>query len=50
MQEGVVVEAGDVRDVFRSPQHPYTRQLFDAILAEEDIRPAYALAGQEGPR
>jgi ABC-type dipeptide/oligopeptide/nickel transport system ATPase component/ABC-type dipeptide/oligopeptide/nickel transport system permease subunit len=52
MQEGVVVEAGDVRDVFRAPQHPYTRQLFDAILAEEDIRPAYALAGaaEEGPR
>jgi len=52
MQEGVVVETGDVREVFRAPQHPYTRQLFDAILTEEDIRPAYALAGavEEGPR
>ena len=52
MQSGLIVEAGDIREVFHDPQHPYTRQLFDAILTEEDIRPQYvaAAASQEGSR
>jgi peptide/nickel transport system ATP-binding protein len=31
MRHGRVVEAGATRDVFRSPQHPYTRLLLDSI-------------------
>jgi peptide/nickel transport system ATP-binding protein len=30
MQNGAVVEEGLTVDIFRSPQHPYTRALFDA--------------------
>jgi peptide/nickel transport system ATP-binding protein len=31
MQHGRIVEEGTTRDVFRSPQHPYTRLLLDSI-------------------
>jgi peptide/nickel transport system ATP-binding protein len=31
MNEGLIVEAGLVRDVFANPKHPYTRQLMAAI-------------------
>jgi peptide/nickel transport system ATP-binding protein len=31
MQQGVVVETGDVTDVLENPQHPYTRQLIAAV-------------------
>ncbi len=31
MQDGRVVEAGDVDDVFHHPSHPYTRRLLDAV-------------------
>jgi peptide/nickel transport system ATP-binding protein len=31
MQEGKVVEEGSTRQVFRAPQHPYTRLLLDSI-------------------
>lgn len=31
MQDGRVVEAGDVDDVFYRPSHPYTRRLLDAV-------------------
>ena len=32
MQKGEVVEAGDARTVLAAPQHPYSRQLRDAVL------------------
>jgi peptide/nickel transport system ATP-binding protein len=35
MQKGAVVEAGDARTVLAAPQHPYSRQLRDAVLAPE---------------
>ncbi|MEV5783203.1 ATP-binding cassette domain-containing protein [Streptomyces sp. NPDC048448] len=31
MRQGRLVEVGDAADVFRDPQHPYTRQLLDAV-------------------
>ncbi|WP_030178615.1 ATP-binding cassette domain-containing protein [Streptomyces sp. NRRL S-813] len=31
MRRGRLVEVGEARQVFRSPQHPYTRQLLDAV-------------------
>ena len=31
MQRGKIVEEGDVEEIFRSPQHEYTRRLIDAI-------------------
>ncbi|WP_448059734.1 ATP-binding cassette domain-containing protein [Cellulomonas hominis] len=41
MQDGLVVETGEVRRIFASPQHPYTQMLFSEILSEEGIRPPY---------
>jgi len=35
MQKGSVVESGDARDVLKAPQHPYTRQLREAVLLPE---------------
>ncbi len=32
MQNGRLVESGDVRSIMRHPQHPYTRSLLDAML------------------
>ena len=32
MQAGQVVESGDARQVLKAPQHPYSRQLRDAVL------------------
>jgi peptide/nickel transport system ATP-binding protein len=37
MQKGSVVEAGDARGVLADPQHPYSRQLRDAVLTPETI-------------
>ncbi|WP_027544634.1 ABC transporter ATP-binding protein [Bradyrhizobium sp. WSM2254] len=35
MQKGRVVESGDARTVLKAPQHPYTRQLREAVLLPE---------------
>jgi ABC-type oligopeptide transport system ATPase subunit len=37
MQKGSVVEAGDARTVLAAPQHPYSRQLRDAVLTPDTI-------------
>jgi peptide/nickel transport system permease protein len=42
MQKGRIVETGSTRSLFASPQHPYTRSLFDAILDESPARGPYA--------
>jgi peptide/nickel transport system ATP-binding protein len=31
MSQGQIVEAGPVRQILRSPEHPYTRKLLDAV-------------------
>ncbi|MFJ2443754.1 ATP-binding cassette domain-containing protein [Streptomyces sp. NPDC087658] len=38
MQRGEVVEVGDVLEIFRAPQHPYTRMLLGSILDEGSLR------------
>lgn len=38
MREGVIVEEGDVIDVFQHPQHPYTQKLLNSILDETTLR------------
>jgi ABC-type dipeptide/oligopeptide/nickel transport system ATPase component len=42
MQKGRIVETGPALSIFASPQHPYTRSLFDAILDESPARGPYA--------
>jgi peptide/nickel transport system permease protein len=38
MREGLIVEEGDVMDVFQHPQHPYTQKLLNSILDESNLR------------
>jgi len=42
MQAGRIVESGDHREIWRAPQHPYTRTLLDAVPGRksEDARAA----------
>jgi peptide/nickel transport system ATP-binding protein len=42
MRQGEVVEAGDARAVLANPQHPYSRQLRDAVLLPAAPRPIQA--------
>ena len=41
MREGLIVERGATRDIFAHHDHPYTTQLFDAILTPENVREPY---------
>lgn len=38
MREGIIVEEGDVVQVFHNPQHPYTQKLLGSILDEGNLR------------
>jgi oligopeptide/dipeptide ABC transporter ATP-binding protein len=38
MRQGRVVERGPARDVFASPQHPYTRTLLASVPSPEVLR------------
>jgi len=39
MNQGEIVEAGSVRDVYHSPQHPYTQKLIAAAPGKGAIKP-----------
>lgn len=43
MENGYIVEQGDVSDVFKRPQHPYTRRLIDS----KPVRDVSEVAGLE---
>lgn len=40
LNEGVIVERGSPAQLFRAPQHPYTRRLLDAVPGREPRAPA----------
>lgn len=40
MQKGRVVESGDARTVLKAPQHPYSRQLREAVLLPDVVSAA----------
>jgi oligopeptide/dipeptide ABC transporter ATP-binding protein len=46
MYAGRIVEQGPVRDLFKSPQHPYTRALIGSIPKLGSKDPLYAIPGQ----
>ncbi|UFJ40772.1 ABC transporter ATP-binding protein [Brevibacillus humidisoli] len=45
MYAGSIVETGRTRDVFRSPRHPYTRMLLDAIPRMQEQRDRLPVIG-----
>ncbi|MCL1899826.1 MAG: dipeptide/oligopeptide/nickel ABC transporter permease/ATP-binding protein [Promicromonosporaceae bacterium] len=50
MQLGEIVERGDTVTMFKTHDHPYTKQLFSAILDPEEIREPYvAPSGAPSP-
>ncbi|MHA6523687.1 dipeptide/oligopeptide/nickel ABC transporter permease/ATP-binding protein [Tessaracoccus sp. G1721] len=46
MKEGLIVETGPVRSIFKAPKHDYTRSLLDAMLDEDGpVRPPLVQGG-----
>ncbi|MCA2376991.1 ABC transporter ATP-binding protein [Agrobacterium sp. 22-211-1] len=43
MEKGVLVEAGTVREVYRNPQHPYTRKLISAAPGRGEMHEPQAV-------
>lgn len=41
MQNGRIVEAGGVQEIFKAPKHPYTKSLLDSILEGGPARASY---------
>ena len=46
MQAGKVVEAGDAKTVLADPQHPYSRQLKNAVLSPDTSAPISIVQGE----
>ncbi|MGI3224223.1 dipeptide/oligopeptide/nickel ABC transporter permease/ATP-binding protein [Streptomyces sp. GTA36] len=47
MRNGVVVESGAVREIFRNPQHEYTQKLVSSILDEDTVRTDLAVTPKD---
>ncbi len=50
MNEGEIVETGDVVQIFEDPQHPYTRKLLAASPAARPLRREQPTTAREGDR
>lgn len=46
MYAGRIVEQGDVKEIFRNPQHPYTKALLGSIPKIGSKEPLFAIPGQ----
>ncbi|MCC6306710.1 MAG: ABC transporter ATP-binding protein [Rhodobacteraceae bacterium] len=49
MYGGQIIEAGDIREVFARPRHPYTRMLFGSVPSLRGARKPLAGIGGEPP-
>ena len=50
MQKGKVVESGAARPILSDPQHPYSRQLKDAVLSPALASARHGVNGGSGDR
>ncbi|HGH6024834.1 TPA: dipeptide ABC transporter ATP-binding protein [Vibrio mimicus] len=53
MEKGVLVECGEVRQIFENPQHPYTQKLMEATRALEKpskVKVPYAMREEKSNR
>ncbi|EMB48953.1 ABC transporter ATPase [Vibrio mimicus] len=53
MEKGVLVECGEVRQIFENPQHPYTQKLMEATRALEKpskVKVPYAMRKEKSNR
>jgi len=50
MQKGRLVEGGDVRDILRTPQHPYTQMLLSSMLEGKEPMTPLLASTKEGTR